>query len=448
MPQHSLPPVNSNNNGTPGPGGPGPGVSTCSPRSSNCQSFRLLSTPVRPAPVLSRAMDASHEEPPSPWKRMPRPALPSLPSNTGLRSALLGYLGAVETSLRDRLSSTSNGILYEEDTPISSSSASEEDQALGAGTSTGVELGDHTGIRNRHHRDSARVESPTEDLPPEVQQSLLRHIFTLREDVLAYLPSRLAIPSTPAVAGASTEWLRTLPNRLSLLDISLSRPASPNPFGKGKGREAQEDLGHVQNARRRVIELVHALLPSEEWAGWERLGWEDTDLSSGPAAHRQRLQRRATEGTRHETWDFDEEGEHEEPEYLFPNRTASSVQALANRRRTMRSKSLGMANKPGSLAWLLQDMPPLVRTKTDPTRHMPLPDEEEETAGEERGEMGVEGVLDGALDPTSAKLEDKLPSHLGPTVAEALDRADGGKKMIMYEDLPFIWRNNEHILEG
>jgi adiponectin receptor len=44
-------------------------------------------------------------------------------------------------------------------------------------------------------------------------------------------------------------------------------------------------------------------------------------------------------------------------------------------------------------------------------------------------------------------LEQQL-EDTGPSIAEALQRAEDGNKLITYDDLPFYWRNNEHIITG
>lgn len=174
-----------------------------------------------------------------------------------------------------------------------------------------------------------------------------------------------------------------------------------------------------------MIEMVHTLLPSEEWAGWESLGWED-------------------EESRAKSLTMDGDEEDEEPEYLFPNRTPASTKALASRRRAVRSKSL-------SLAWGSRPVPgKLVRSRTEPPRDSyfnmsPEKGDDDEAAEDEPD--AAEVIESPELGDT--KLTAAIaPSNLGPTPAEALARSEDGKRLIGYEDLPFVWRNNEHVIGG
>jgi adiponectin receptor len=64
--------------------------------------------------------------------------------------------------------------------------------------------------------------------------------------------------------------------------------------------------------------------------------------------------------------------------------------------------------------------------------------------------------LDADLDAASEQLEIEEMKQLleqeledaGPSIAESLERAQDGNKLITYDDLPFWWRNNEHIITG
>jgi adiponectin receptor len=218
-------------------------------------------------------------------------------------------------------------------------------------------------------------------------------------------------------------------------------------------------LGAVEGARRRIIDLVHALLPSEDWAGWERLGWEETAFVTSDGGTRPAHGRSASSGLDRIRAAVEEE-EDEEPEYLFPNRTPGSVMALEARRRTIRSRSLGAyeAERWGKL-------PMLERVRTEPSRaasargfgleedgrageELKEGDDDEETLlGEAEGEEAVDILAHPDLaDRKLTKLV--APSHLGPSVLEALTRSDDGRRLICFEDLPFHWRNNEHVITG
>jgi len=334
-------------------------------------------------PLVGLTMTAPASSPPSWTRRFSQSALPlpALPNISAFRAALLGYLGEVEASLQ------SDGKL-----PIASSVDDDH-----GGTSSAI-AGPSTGLRNRN------LDTPTSPLE-STNSSLLKHLSSLREDVVAYLPSRLSVP-----VGPSREWLRSLPSKLSVVDL---------------GVHPEHGEGQVRAAQRRVIEMVHTLLPSEEWAGWESLGWED-------------------EESRAKSLTMDGDEEDEEPEYLFPNRTPASTKALASRRRAVRSKSL-------SLAWGSRPVPgKLVRSRTEPPRDSyfnmsPEKGDDDEAAEDEPD--AAEVIESPELGDT--KLTAAIaPSNLGPTPAEALARSEDGKRLIGYEDLPFVWRNNEHVIGG
>lgn len=325
----------------------------------------------------------SPTSPPSWTRRFSHPAiplpLPTLPNISAFRAALLGYLGEVELSLRSETS-----------TPLSLSPSDED-----TGSSTAVP-GPSTRLRNRNG-------APAASLLGATNTSLLNHLSNLREDVVAYLPSRLSVP-VPHGIGPSREWLRSLPSKLSVVDLCVA---------------TADGESQIEAARRRVIEVVHTFLPSEDWAGWESLGWEEQD---GPP----KLSPVYGE----------DEDEEEEPEYLFPNRTPASTSALAKRRQA-RSKSV-------SSAWVARHQPKLVRSRTEPLRD----------TWQRDGKEVVPHELDAAQIVNSPELADtKLtaavaPSNLGPTLGEALARSGDGNRLIGYEDLPYVWRNNEHVLLG
>ncbi|RSH94877.1 hypothetical protein EHS25_004683 [Saitozyma podzolica] len=254
---------------------------------------------------------------------------------------------------------------------------------------------------------------------------------------------------------------------------TTSTPAPESGKGKGKG-DSHADAGAVDVARMKVIDMVHALLPSEEWAGWERLGWEET-----PSHHRGRgrAHRRAAsdvargspalgddggEQDGEEEVDEDEdEDEEEEPGYLFPNRTPASAQAIADRRRTIRSKSFSHPSRSTHPSnWASAPFParqPLTRVKTEPMTSRFAESREAHLLGAEEeavpylGELGEEEAKELLEHPSLADTKlTKLvaPSHLGPSVLEALETSDDGKRLLTYEELPIHWRNNEHIFTG
>lgn len=374
---------------------------------------------------------------------IPRPALPSL---TGLRAALLGYIGEVERAVRERIvgEEEDGASIPDPSSPSSFSGSGEDETVLGA--STGVagpstlrrRVARHAGADGDGQydpaiRDRSDGNDPRGDYGPHL--SLLNHLSSLREDIANYLPNRIPVPT--ANLGARGEWLRNLPHRLRIVDLSVA-PALP-PDSRAPSSPVIDESGSVEHARRKVIELVKAYLPDEEWAGWEKLGWEEQDPEVTSRRHSLDLGK---------TLGGAEEEEEEEPSWLFPNRTPASAQAMASRRRAVRSKSLGAANFPTYLRGL--DMPKLVRTRTAPYDIRKAEEEGGEAAEEEEEEdldaadiLVHSELLDGLnLVRTSSK------SALGPSVADALRAAQDGTRLIGFEDLPFLWRNNEHIITG
>jgi adiponectin receptor len=206
---------------------------------------------------------------------------------------------------------------------------------------------------------------------------------------------------------------------------------------KGKGR--MPDTGAVDSARKRVLETVRALLPSEEWAGWERLGWEEQEEEE-----RLRARPRAVSASIHRA-PLDE-GEEDEPEYLFPNRTPASQQAMARatRRQAIRSTSFSGA--------LHSEQTQVASPQRGGFLSAPLT---RRTTGIPTFGQAAE-QLDADLDAASEQLEIEEMKQLleqeledaGPSIAESLKRAQDGNKLITYDDLPFWWRNNEHIITG
>lgn len=369
------------------------------------------------------------------------PPLPSFrPHMTGLRTALLGYLGEVERALQgqvdqrqlvDEPQEMDKGWTSSESTAPSSDETEDEARTTAiASSSTSKE-----GLRLRS--------GVTPTALNETNMSLLNHLAALREDIRAYLHPRLSVSVPPFAVPSipNREWLRSLPSKLSVVDIGVDSPMSPE--GKGKARLPNIDLGAVDNARKRVLETVRTYLPSEDWAGWERLGWEDQEEENDlPMRHR----RRTLSASIHRGIPDDEdEDQEDEPEYLFPNRTPASQQAMAiaARRRQIRSTSFSAAllsrdvdeasTKPGFLSV------PLSRRTTG------LPDHDDlETASDDEAELEL---LQERLEQEELKKLLEV-SDIGPTISEALKRADDGKRLITFDDLPFWWRNNEHIITG
>ena len=381
------------------------------------------------------------------------PPLPSFrPNMTGLRTALLGYLGEVERALQGQVQ-----IMVDEPREMEQGGSSASTQAPSSDetddeaktTAIASSSSSKEGLRQRG---GIPLPSGLED----TNTSLLAHLASLREDIRAYLHPRLSVsvPSNPFSVPSipNREWLRTLPSKLSVVDIGVDSPWSTRE-GKGKGRLPNIDLGAVDHARKRVLETVRTLLPSEEWAGWERLGWEDQengdDMALGVKGRRRTLSASIHRNSNNE--DADEE---DEPEYLFPNRTPASQQAMAiaTRRRQIRSISFSAAHLSRATDDEEEEADaggskrPGFRSVPLSRRVTGLPDHD--NAEESLSDDEVDEVyLKERLEQEELKL---LLEHsdIGPTLSEALKRAEDGKKLITYDDLPYWWRNNEHIITG
>ncbi|ODO05057.1 hypothetical protein I350_05670 [Cryptococcus amylolentus CBS 6273] len=374
------------------------------------------------------------------WRRRmsgPHIPIPSFrPNIPHLRAALLGYIGELEVALRNKLGDhQQDHIRAASLTPSMSTeewTASENDEP---NAFTSALAGPSSGIRQR-----GAISGDAPPLSPTTSDgyiNLLNHLYTLREEASNFLPTLPSVPHVPMpLSSPNREWLRSLPLRLSAVDPGFTNL-------KGKLRDDLGDSHSVEGARQRMMEVAKALLPSEDWAGWEKLGWEEQDDSERPAHRRTRSASAERSKPRRQLEDDDDD---DEPEYLFPNRTPASTRALA-RRRAVRSKSVGATSLPP-----LNLREKLQRSKsevyTGKVRAVSEPGSGDEDEDDIRDHEAAEDILD------EAELEDtdglSLPEglRLGPTVAEALKQAEGGEKLITFEDLPPVWRNNEHIWTG
>lgn len=417
------------------------------------------------------------------------PPLPSFrPNMAGLRTALLGYLGEVERALQGQVQvqveqgGAEEGEEREWVSSCDSTADETEDEAARSRTSAIASSSTSTSMTGLRQRGvggggSATATTSAPTALNETNMSLLAHLSALREDVRAYLhsvgpPISMSVPSMPMPHGGR-EWLRSLPSRLSVVDIGVDSPSPLDMESKGKGRLPNIDLGAVTHARKRVLETVRTLLPSEEWAGWERLGWEDQEEENYPPAAKGRRRTLSASIYRdipgHADGADEEDGDDgDEPEYLFPNRTPASQQAMAiaTRRRAIRSTSFNAAllsrhlvdeddddDDEGHREGVIKAKFPGFLSAPLSRRTTGLPDHglraEDANEAEEQGDE---------LEMMSGTLQEKLEleelkrlfseEDVGPTLSEALRRAEDGKKLITYADLPFWWRNNEHIISG
>ncbi|OWZ74740.1 hemolysin [Cryptococcus neoformans Bt85] len=456
----------------------------------------------------------------SPWRRrmshpLPIPTFrPNIPNIPHLRAALLGYLGELEAALRRKLGddlseigevlhgggsgrgrgrlpsiSLSSSISAEDWT--TSTDSNDEDPYHGyssalAGPSSTSEFRQRNTATNANRCGSPSTNTNANDNTTTGSSStkdsyvnLLNHLSALREEASNYLPSLsvhmpLSIPNR--------EWLRALPSRLSIVDPGLLSPLDKAKIKDELAAVIDFESGAVEGARKRVVDMVHAMLPSEDWAGWERLGWEEQEYGDGwrPGEYGHRRTRsvslgRSGKGKHNQDNDSDypdmEMMEDEEPEYLFPNRTPASTRALA-RRRAVRSKSVGAA-----------PLPSVKRAKVErsqsyafgslisfsPGKAVSEPAEMESGGGSDRedgdeaeDEDGdeVDRVMNGerkdveeftSISYLSVDLKSSLiavGTTTDPSVADGLRSSEDGRKLITYDELPAIWRNNEHIHTG
>lgn len=458
-----------------------------------------------------------------PWRRFSTSQIPSVPAASYLRSALLGYLTEVESTVRARLAGVAgppdgdgldHDYLYPSSPDVDGTGSasdgearalspeSAEDYFSSAATALPGRKDGQGSLRRRGRSGVPTTKDQSQDSgssagqedgehadAPE-QQGILPYLSSLRQDVLAHLPSLPPLPSSAAQSTtAASDWLKSLPHRLSLVEDSIVRPSTWSdgaatfrapPFAADIGIPAS-----LQGARERVIRLVHAMLPSEEWEGWERLGWEDSAFADetprkAQARHARRAslqgRRRPPSDGQEEDSEEDEDDDEDEPEYLFPNRTPASANAVAFRKRLIRSKSLGAvdgaalsaAARPGS--WRSGEgdpssLPMLQRQKSHPvtsaTERHPLLGSEKRVFDRYGGVADAEADDDAGAEETAEDiaagpeaLDTKLSKlvassgHVGPTIADALQLSGHGTKLITYDDLPFVWRNNEHIITG
>ncbi len=345
--------------------------------------FRRFSMPTRPASFASNETITSYFE--ALHDHLP----PSMTVTLGnLRNALLGYLSEAESAVRERL--VGDAIEDSESVVVSEGSTAQETTTGRVGAEPGIT---GLGLRRRgaalQRRLSGGIPAPTLPSP----EALLAHLAAIREDVAASLPEMPYITSlqTPSLPIPSmTSFLQTLPSRLYYVQEHLPATGQPD--------------------KERVVRLVRSLLPSEDWAGWERLGWEaGEDDGEGIIP----------------------DSEDEEPEYLFPNKTPRAalkrLESYAARTRT-RSASGG--------AIALRSSKSLTELSLATNAH--LGGEAEVASANEEEEEDLLFVQE--------KLQ--IGVQVGPTTQETLQKSQQGKALITYDDLPPWMQNNEFLVTG
>ena len=221
------------------------------------------------------------------------------PALASLRKALLGYLGEAEAVVRARI----NG--QEDDTLLTSTDIAQDPtthlDAAATSSSSGIAQ-DSSGLRRRgaaalKRRLSASLPSAATHLPSP--EALLAHLSAIREDVISSLPS-LPFPQIPfglPLPRVVPGLLQSLPHRLHVLHENLpnltsqpfdhhgySSPSSPDEAPNDPDSlDAFGGLASRLSAtnRKRIRHMIRKVLPSEDWPGWEKLGWEDYDSDEG-----------------------------------------------------------------------------------------------------------------------------------------------------------------------
>lgn len=384
--------------------------------------------------------------PPSPSAASFIPTL-SLPhvSVSGLRAALLGYLGEAEIALRERLGANEHH--HQSSTVSSPTPSSEEDtdydtldehDAVNGDSSARQGLSDQApGLRRRGGAagPSSTTLASTSRLTAAGNEAdaILDSLRSLREDVAAYVPAGFSMPKLPLEA--QRQWLRDLPHRLQDVDLCVHGEAWPDPVSASNRA--------ISSARRRVIDLVHALLPPDDWQGWESLGWEDDDSSVSTPRRPEHMRSCSLDErfARPEGEGDDDEDDEDEPEYLFPNRTPAPAHAFWRHRhpRSARSKSLSEAD-------YAEHRGSLFNWHLHPETASVVDDEGDDGSVIDEVLLAEHEAHDEMRDC------DKHGSHLvppmGPSIEEAILRSEHGHKLITYDDLPFWWRNNQYLRTG
>ena len=474
------------------------------------------------------------------------------PALASLRDALLGYLGEAEMIVVERIkgrqaaeaqsqAGSSLSSSYFDGTAFPSQNGHLDAAALGLSSGSSLsnaeDDSESTGStlrrRGKALRRSLSGSIPTPQLPSP--EALLAHLSAIREDVISSLPAipqiiPFGLPSLPsrasltnlAQAGNVHGLLQGLPQRLGVLHEHLPgligtgfpyhhqpafssnyseeygepRASSPPPPGGLAARLSAEN-------RKRVMGLVKNLLPSEDWSGWEKLGWEDYDddedeedyptWSAPKAKVRLGTMRRSQSyksPSSHQTPRDNAEDSssiamklspksmikrlynpskteievEEEPEYMFPNKTPAAAmrrqQSYAVKREVRelrRARSVSLSALGEGQNGLGTEMRRTKSRDDGSVWKVVLTDseDEDEDGWLVRTENKVDGVpVDGKEieleegEELEVEIEEVATLDVGPTVHEALGKSENGTKLIVFDDLPWWMRNNEYVTGG
>lgn len=448
------------------------------------------------------------------------PTTPGL-SIASLRDAILGYVQEAELIVKERLSQSNAGQFSSGDAGAAewhqdaaagveanaSWTSSVGDPQSGEGSFSGLNLRKRSqALRRRFSSGGGSLLPATFSTSPE---ALLAHLSAIRADVLASMPtvtlpsisvpnisSRPSFTRLASLTNASSEgslpnmmagFLSSLPARLSFIHEHLpNAPDLAQMSSGGLSLPKRPALGLTEEHKRRIMQAVHGMLPSEDWAGWERLGWEDEDeyqarmSMGGPKrAHRkswsngspegksflreldsdalglhhhyvrkrQSRRRTVSEGVVADIGDEDnmdeddlEEEVQEEPEYLFPNKTPRAAlsrhqsyvvtqQAFEREKKARRRSGSFSSNKSRKSVF------------SQPASDM-------EDSASESASVRQERLPIHPIAPAEAATTMPPVSATPSVVVEGLRKSQNGKRLIGYEDLPPWMQNNEYIVTG
>lgn len=439
-------------------------------------------------------------------------------SVASLRDAILGYVQEAELIIKERLSQMGQASGH-----AAESAEWHQDAAAGgeANPAWSSSVGDPTegsysglNLRKRSQALRRRFSTGTGSILPATfstsPEALLAHLSAIRADVLASMPTvHLPLLSVPNISSrpsftrlasltnASAEgslpnmmagFPSSLPARLSFIHEHLPTPPDLGQISHaGMSLPRRPALGFTEEHKRRIMQIVHGMLPSEDWLGWEKLGWEDEDqyearMSGRPAKSHARswsnaspegksflreldgdalglhhhfvrkrpVRRRRTvsEGAvaalDDDDDDDDDAGEEdddleeqvqEEPEYLFPNKTPRA--ALSRHQSYMVAQEAFEREKKASRR----------RSVSIASTRSRRSDVGGSDGEDDDGELRGKGYLQ-PVGPTEAAATMPPIAATPSVVIDGLKKSQNGKKLITYEDLPPWMQNNEYIVTG
>lgn len=437
-------------------------------------------------------------------------------SVASLRDAILGYVQEAELIIKERLSQMSQA---GEDPTEAGAAEWHQDAAAGgeANASWSSSIGDHgegsysgLNLRKRSQALRRRFSTGTGSILPATfstsPEALLAHLSAIRADVLASMPtvhlpslSVPAIPSRPSftrlasLTNASAEgslpnmmagFLSSLPARLSFIHEHLPTPPDLSQMSHaGMSLPKRPALAFTEEYKRRIMQIVHGMLPSEDWEGWEKLGWEDEDeyqarmsgrtgrshtrsWSNGSPegksflreldgdalglhhhfVRKRPLRRRTVSEGAADAANDDvgadeddlEEQVQEEPEYLFPNKTPRA--ALSRHQSYMVAQEAFEREKK---AWRRS-----VSVSSSRSRRSDFGEESDDEDMDKEAVPGAKGRHLQPVGPVEAAATMPPITATPSVVIEGLRKSQNGKRLITYEDLPPWMQNNEYIVTG